>query len=147
MSTSSNMFDPRNRGDQTLLVDHLIGTAYQTVKDVADNLDFIRYLAANLTALREGLGSQGSVILTGTTPAVAGGSVNLDLPDDIDTKTILGSLVQISGADGTSSFSEASGLFTHSIQGRQLVLTINAGVTVDILNTNFFWTILYKVGS
>lgn len=127
-------------GQNTPLVDKLIGNAYDVVLYVARYLEVIRYVAANMENIYEvavNLKKSGLVLgqLDGVTGSVA-------LPEGVTTAMILSSSVILEAPDG-SIFGSDSGLFTASVQAGALRVFLKDTAPAPLQNAVIRWFITY----
>ena len=131
-------------GNPALLVDKMIGTAYDNVKLVADNLQLIDYISKNMELLHL-IGSD----LATTTQVLGvagqpGETVTIPLPVGVLVDNITSSTVLLDdGENGLYGF-EAN-LFTHHIKNGSLHLTMNNLAPPALAGASVRWTISHKV--
>ena len=75
-------------GGSSQMVDKMIGNAYDTVKDVADNLPLLEYLANNMEALIKIANDLSTTSIVLGIAGNPGETVQLALPTDVDQDTI-----------------------------------------------------------
>lgn len=131
-------------GNEGLFVDKLVGTAYDTVKYVADNMVSVLAVATAITqsTVGEPLLAQRGVISIGATGAL--GATVIVEPDNLDMvmANILSSQPAITATDGTRYFPD-SGVFTSVIQSDGLHLTLKADAPAECANATIHWFVIY----
>lgn len=136
------VFDPF--GSPTLLVDKMIGNEYDIVKFVAENMEFIRHVQANLEALVELSNNlKTSGLLLGTT-GLATETTSIALPDGVLQEHVLASSVLVVGKDG-GLYGPDSGYFDVRIQGSALRVTMASTAPLHVQNATIRWFLTYGV--
>lgn len=136
------VFDPF--GSPTLLVDKMIGNEYDIVKFVAENMEFIRHVQANLEALVELSNNlKTSGLLLGTT-GLATETTSIALPDGVLQEHVLASSVLVVGKDG-GLYGPDSGYFDVRIQGSALHVTMAPTAPLHVQNATIRWFLTYGV--
>ena len=126
------------------LVDKLIGDAYDVVKEVYDNMEYVVAVGASIRASNVGepLMLQRIVETTGATGA-AGATVVITFDDlDLDYTKIIDSYVTILGSDGVLYLAN-SNMFSHTISAAGMSLTLVGGAPAAIQNATLKWYIIY----
>lgn len=136
------VFDPF--GSPALLVDKMIGNEYDIVKFVAENMEFIRHVQANLEALVELANNlKTSGLLLGTT-GLATEVTSIPLPEGVLQDHVLASSVLVVGKDG-GLYGPDSGYFSVRIQGNALRVTMASTAPIHVQNATVRWFLTYGV--
>lgn len=139
--------DPFNNGPQgdhlgnASLVDKLIGTAYGTVRRVADHLGYIKFVAMNMETIIAAANNRLTATTVGTT-AARGMPATVALPAGVLLANITSSTVLITGSDGNLYLSD-SGYFTTQISASGLTLTVSTSAPAILANAAFRWVVTY----
>lgn len=140
--------DPFNNGPQgdhlgnASLVDKLIGTAYGTVRRVADHLSYIKFVAMNMETIVAAANNRLTATAVGTTAASRGVPVTVALPAGVSLANITSSTILITGSDGNLYLSD-SGYFTYQISASGLTLTVSTSAPTALVNAAFRWALTY----
>ena len=127
----------------TPLVDKMLGNAFTTVQEVADNLDEIRYLAANLAAiiaLAESASAEHIITVRGVVGAL-GSTTTVVLPTGVTVGNINSSTVLLSTPGGTV-YSSDSNVFTADIISGSLYLNLLADAPAGAAGSAFCWRLV-----
>lgn len=139
MSSSCTPFNPAQ------LTDRMIGDAFPIVKNVYDNMTYVKALGLALSA-----SSVGSPLLKERVVTVSGGTgalgSTITVPfDDLDMvlSKIKTSSVKIIGTDGALYF-EDSGVYSTKITTAGLVFTLKSNAPAACANAIIEWFMIYE---
>lgn len=131
-------------GSPMTLVDKMIGNEYDIVKFVAQNMDFVRHVQANLEALVELSNNlKTSGLLLGST-GLPTETTSITLPEGVTQDAVLASSVLVAGKDG-GLYGPDSGYFDVRIQGGALRVTMAANAPLQVQNAVVRWFVTYGV--
>lgn len=127
------------------MVDKLIGDAFDIVKEVHDNLDYIKAVADTLmiSVVGQPLLAQRALFSDEGFAPLAGESTVIDFPDvSINYKAILASHVIIEGSDGNRYFADG-GFFTAYVAADGLHLSLKSNAPGALQEAPVSWFIIY----
>ena len=128
------------------MVDKLLGSAYRVVKEVRDNLDAIRYLAANMDSISTvATNFIPSKLMTGKTSLV-GQTVDISLDSSIAQDSIVAQAIMVISASGVI-YGAESGYFTAWVSGGELFLKVSSTAPIAIQNSTIHWMVFYNPSS
>lgn len=131
-------------GSPMPLVDKMIGNEYDIVKFVAENMEFIRHVQANLEALVELSNNlKTSGLLLGST-GLPTETTSIPLPTGVLQEHVLASSVLVVGKDG-GLYGPDSGYFEVRIQGGALRVTMAANAPLHVQTAVVRWFLTYGV--
>lgn len=130
-------------GSRDVLVDKLIGNAYEQVKKVAMNLDEVRYVASNMELVVNVANDLSTrTVVEGV--AVSSSSVALlPLPESITSSQVQAMAVLIQVDEDL--FSEASGYFTAVMTDGNLRVTLTGAAPTTLIGGTIRWLITHEV--
>lgn len=130
-------------GSNALLVDKLIGTAYDTVKYVAMHLRLIQYVSDNMDKIYEVGANLKSERVVESPITFYEGEFHITIPTEIN-ETAVTSFETLIRTSDRGLYNTDSGLFTTHIEHRTLVLKVNADSEDLFSGGTLIWTIRYK---
>lgn len=132
-------------GDKAGLVQKMIGSAYDVVKEVKDNLDTVKTVSENMAAVYAAAKNMHRNIVeidTGVTGAL-GVTASVALPAGIEMEDVLDFsvvLVEVGGAI----HAQGSGYFTAVIEDGTLDVTPDLAAPAGLAGATIRWTLTYK---
>lgn len=127
------MRTPFEQYNATVLVDKTIGTAYETVKELADKIDLLDYLALNMESIvRAASMSQENVVITDTLPA-RGSSKVVPFPEGISATNVM-AIHAKSTASGAFYLSGVGEAITTSLSSSGIVVSLNSAAPLPLDN-------------
>lgn len=134
-------------GGGAILVDKMIGSAFDVVREVQLNLDAVKYLATNMRAVTKAAELQAItfpervVMVSGTTGAL-GSVVELDIPMEVTAANIRQSSPMIVTSTGDV-YGESSGMFVASLVNGYLRLVLSPSAPVALGQAEIRWRLAY----
>lgn len=118
------MRTPFEQSNATVLVDKTLGTAYETVKELADRVDLLDYLALNMESIvRAATVSQESVKIEDSLPA-RGSSKVIPFPTGISATNVM-AIHAKAFAGGTYYMSGAGEAITTTLSSSGIIIALN----------------------
>lgn len=138
----SNIFGPNPSGAG--VIDRLLGTAYQSVKIVADQIDVIKEIAANIPAIKDAARNMArKIVVIEADGGALGTTTYTALPDGLTEADVLDSVVVIVAANGDV-YSESTGHFSTVVAAGYLETTVNTEAPTALANATIRWTLSYS---
>lgn len=132
-------------GGGTALVDRLIGDAYPVVKNVYDNMEYVKAVgeAIKSTSVGEPFVALRRVTVSGGSGGL--GTTNTVPFDDLDMTLdkIISSSVKIIGTDGAMYF-EDSGAYSSKVTNLGLVFSLKSTAPAACANAVLEWFMIYE---
>lgn len=119
-----------------LLVDKLIGTPYEFVKFVANNISLVQIVgkALSSTDITEPMVTMRSVIFTGSM-GILGQTIQFALPEGIDATKIVGISVSLAASNGTRYFNDGERYFYLAVTPTDLIVELRADAPAPLANS------------
>lgn len=144
MNHYSSSFNPFG-SNKAILVDKMIGSAYDVVKLVAMNLAEILYVAQNLDTIQETLQNIRKERVINMSLVPSSGVMIVPLPADIQVEDISYFTVQIKTTTGDL-YTPDSGYFKIRIVNDALEITVDPAASAAFVGATFLWSIVFREG-
>lgn len=131
-----------NGASANMLIDKMIGNAYQTVSFVACNMSAIQYVARNMEDIHALATEVRATKVVKQTAGELGSVNNVPMPEGITLDDIVGSSVVLVSTDG-SLFDATSGHFSVTVTSVGLVLNLGMGAPAGLAEGEIRWLISY----
>ena len=117
----------------SVLVDKVLGNAYDTVKEVADKLELLEYLSFNMESIVRTANYSGENVVLETTLPSRGESVVVSLPTTITAENVMAIHAKAYAA-GNYHFSGIGTYISVSLGATSISVTLSTGAPIDLVN-------------